>query len=68
MTNRFQKDTRKKTPYYPQTNDQTKRVNETLVNILCKTIHNSKSTIFPTIAIRNNGAVKIHFNMILVPI
>jgi hypothetical protein len=28
----------------------------------------TKSTIFSTIVIRNNGAVKIHFDMILVPI
>jgi hypothetical protein len=28
----------------------------------------TKSTMFPTIVITNNGAVKIHFDMILVPI
>ena len=42
MTDRFQIDHRKTTPYHLQTNGQTERVNRTLVSILCKTIHDSK--------------------------
>ena len=38
----FQIDHRKTTPYLPQTNGQTKRVNGTLVSILRKTIMDSK--------------------------
>ena len=42
MTDRFQIDHRKTTPYHPQTNGQTERVNETLVSILRKTVIDSK--------------------------
>ena len=42
MTNRFKIDHRKTTPYHPQANGQTERVNGTLVSIFRKTIHDSK--------------------------
>ena len=42
MTDRFKIDHRKTTPYHPQINGQTERVNRTLVSILHKTIHDSK--------------------------
>ena len=42
MTGRFQIDHRKTTPYHPQTNGQTKRVNGILVSILRKTVLDSK--------------------------
>lgn len=42
MTAKFQIDHRKTTPYHPQTNAQTKRVNGTLVSILRKTVLDSK--------------------------
>ena len=42
MTERFQIDHRKTTPYHPQTNGQTERVNGILVSILRKTVQNSK--------------------------
>jgi transposase InsO family protein len=42
MTNRFQIDHRKTTPYHPQTNGQTERVNGILVSILRKTVIDSK--------------------------
>ena len=42
MTIRFQIDHRITTSYHPQTNDQTERVNGTLVTILRKTIRDSK--------------------------
>ena len=42
MTDRFQIDHRKTTPYHHQTNGQTERVNGTLVNILRKTITDAK--------------------------
>ena len=42
MADRFQIDHKKTTPYHPQTNGQTKRVNGTLVSILRKTILDSK--------------------------
>lgn len=42
MTNKFQIDHRKTTPYHPQSNGQTERVNQTLVSILRKTLQDSK--------------------------
>ena len=42
MTDKFQIDHRKTTPYHPQTNGQTKRVNGILVSILRKTVMDSK--------------------------
>lgn len=42
MTERFQIDHRKTTPYHPQTNGQTERVNQTLGTILRKTVRDSK--------------------------
>ena len=42
MTDKFQIDHRKTTPYHPQTNGQTERVNGILVNILRKTVLDSK--------------------------
>ena len=42
MTDRFQIDHRKTTPYHPQTNGKTERVNETLVSIQRKTVIDSK--------------------------
>jgi hypothetical protein len=42
MTNRFQIDHRKTTPYHPQTNGQTERVNQILASILRKTVQDSK--------------------------
>ena len=42
LTDRFKIDHRKTTPYHPQTNGQTERVNETLVSILRKTVLDSK--------------------------
>ena len=42
MTDKFQIDHRKTTPYHPQTNGQTERVNEIFVSILRKTILDSK--------------------------
>ena len=43
MTDKFQIDHRKTTPYYPQTNGKTKQVNDILVNIVRKTILDSKT-------------------------
>ena len=42
MTDKFQIDHRKTTPYYPQTNGQTERVNDILVSIIRKTVMDSK--------------------------
>ena len=42
MTDKFQIDHRKTTPYHPQTNGQTERVNGILVNILRKTMMDYK--------------------------
>ena len=42
MTTKFRINHRKTTPYHPQTNGQTKRVNGILVSILRKTILDSK--------------------------
>lgn len=42
LTDRFQIDHRKTTPYHPQTNGQTERVNQTLATILRKTVNESK--------------------------
>lgn len=42
MTERFQIDHRKTTPYHPQTNGQTERVNQTFGTILKKTVRDSK--------------------------
>ena len=42
MTERFQIDHRKTTPYHPQTNGQTERVNGILVSILRKMVRDSK--------------------------
>lgn len=42
MMDRFQIDHRKTTPYHSKTNEQTERVNQTLVSILRKTVRDSK--------------------------
>ena len=42
MTDKFQRDHRKTTPYHPQTNGQTERVSGVLVSILRKTVLDSK--------------------------
>lgn len=42
MTKRFDINHRMTTPYHPQTNGNTERVNQTLVNILRKTVQDSK--------------------------
>ncbi len=42
MASLFQINHQKTTPYHPQTNGQIKRVNQTLVHILRKTVHDSK--------------------------
>ena len=42
MTEKFQIDHRKTTPYHPQTNGQTERVNGILISILRKTVMDSK--------------------------
>ena len=42
MTERFDINHRMTTPYHPQTNGNTERVNQTLVNILRKTVQDSK--------------------------
>lgn len=42
MTDRFRIDHRKTTPYHPQTNGHTERVNQTLATILRKTVVDSK--------------------------
>ncbi len=42
MTERFHINHRMTTPYHPQTNGNTERVNQTLVNILRKTVQDSK--------------------------
>ena len=42
MTEKFQIDYRKTTPYHPQSNGQTKRVNGVLVSIMRKTVSDSK--------------------------
>ena len=42
ITHRFQIDHRKTTPYHPQTNGNTERVNQTLATILRKTVLDSK--------------------------
>ena len=42
MTDRFHIDHKKTTPYHPQTNGQTERVNGILVSILRKTVIDSK--------------------------
>ena len=42
MTQRFNINHRKTTPYHPQTNGHTERVNQTLVSILRKTVVDSK--------------------------